>query len=92
MLGKGDCMKNKRHLKRRGRFGFTSADPKSGYALRFEQGKDGFWWGYATSISANGGGSTLGKARTDVASCIRFVLGYYAEIGKAIPKPEYEPR
>jgi len=84
-------MKTKRDLMRRGHFGFTSVDPLSGYELRYEQTKDGFWCYFSETIGANGMERTLGQAKKDAAWFVPWYIAYCKEKGQPIVSPEREP-
>jgi predicted RNase H-like HicB family nuclease len=80
-------MKTKRELERRGHFGFNAIDPKSGYAIRFESSKQGYWWVHASQIAAFSFGLTLRQARVMISESIEVWLEAQAEMGWPIPTP-----
>jgi predicted RNase H-like HicB family nuclease len=84
-------MKTKRELKRRGWFGFNAIDPKSGYAIRFESTKHGYWSIYSTQIAAYSFGLTLRQARAMIHESIQIWLESSIADGWPVPKPEKEP-
>jgi len=53
---------------------FNSTDKQTGYAIRFEQSKDGFWLANATQFPALSVGRTIGKAKAKIGEAIQLYL------------------
>lgn len=70
--------------------GFNSVGAASGYAIRFEQSKSGYWSAVTTGakgMCVGGLGSTVGKCRKSIGDGIRYMLEYLNEKGEPIPEP-----
>lgn len=81
-------MKHRPNQKRRTGRGFNGVDKETGYAVRFEQAKDGGWSAKPVAFMALSGAWSLRTVRRLTNEAIHICLEDAKDNGYPVPEPE----